>query len=69
MAEWLKAAVLKTVERLRVPGVRIPLSPPLIFSDAIMQKNKQSDIIMKVYQIDHVQLAMPAGEERLAWQF
>ncbi len=28
VAEWLKAAVLKTVERLRVPGVRIPPSPP-----------------------------------------
>jgi hypothetical protein len=28
MAEWLKAAVLKTVESLRAPGVRIPLSPP-----------------------------------------
>ena len=28
MAEWLKAAVLKTVERLRVPGVRIPPPPP-----------------------------------------
>ena len=29
VAEWLKAAVLKTVERLRVPGVRIPPPPPL----------------------------------------
>ncbi len=28
MAEWLKAAVLKTVDRLCGPGVRIPLSPP-----------------------------------------
>ena len=28
MAEWLKAAVLKTAERGTVPGVRIPLSPP-----------------------------------------
>jgi hypothetical protein len=28
MAEWLKAAVLKTVELERVPGVRIPLPPP-----------------------------------------
>ncbi len=28
MAEWFKAAVLKTVESLRAPGVRIPLSPP-----------------------------------------
>jgi hypothetical protein len=27
MAEWLKAAVLKTVERETVPGVRIPLPP------------------------------------------
>jgi hypothetical protein len=29
MAERLNAAVLKTVERESVPGVRIPLSPPL----------------------------------------
>ena len=29
MAEWSNAAVLKTVELARVPGVRIPLSPPL----------------------------------------
>jgi hypothetical protein len=31
MAEWLKAAVLKTVDALRYPGVRIPLS--LLFKD------------------------------------
>ena len=29
MAERTIASVLKTVEPLRVPGVRIPLSPPL----------------------------------------
>ena len=29
MAEWLKAAVLKTVVGAILPGVRIPLSPPL----------------------------------------
>jgi hypothetical protein len=28
MAEWLKAAVLKTAVRGTVPGVRIPLPPP-----------------------------------------
>lgn len=28
MAEWLKAAVLKTVVGASLPGVRIPLSPP-----------------------------------------
>src|ERR1700752_2481359 len=28
MAEWLNAAVSKTVVPARVPGVRIPLSPP-----------------------------------------
>lgn len=27
MAEWSNAAVLKTVEPLRVPGVQIPLAP------------------------------------------
>ena len=29
MAEWFKAAVLKTAVRETVPGVRIPLSPPI----------------------------------------
>ena len=29
MAEWLKAAVLKTVKGLRPSRVRIPLSPPV----------------------------------------
>ncbi len=32
MAERLKAAVLKTVESLRAPGVRIPLSPPISYA-------------------------------------
>ena len=32
MAERLIAAVLKTVEDLRPPGVRISLSPPAYFS-------------------------------------
>jgi hypothetical protein len=30
MAEWSNAAVLKTVVRSHVPGVRIPLSPQTI---------------------------------------
>src|SRR5580704_11301495 len=30
MGEWLKPAVLRTVELERVPGVRIPLPPPLL---------------------------------------
>jgi hypothetical protein len=30
LAEWSKAAVLKTVEGLSLPGVRIPSSPPLL---------------------------------------
>ena len=30
MAEWTKAAVLKTAESARAPGVRIPLPPPLL---------------------------------------
>lgn len=30
MAEWTKAAVLKTVILVRVSWVRIPLSPPVI---------------------------------------
>ena len=30
MAEWSNAAVLKTAEPVTVPGVRIPLLPPLL---------------------------------------
>ena len=30
MAEWSNAAVLKTAEPETVPGVRIPLLPPLL---------------------------------------
>jgi hypothetical protein len=32
VAEWFKAAVLKTVEAGRLPGVRIPSSPPTLYS-------------------------------------
>jgi hypothetical protein len=36
MAEWLKAAVLKTASRAIVTGVRIPLPPPfLVFSPGL----------------------------------
>jgi hypothetical protein len=40
MAEWFKAAVLKTVELERVPGVRIPLPPPFFLEepDGIMER-------------------------------
>jgi hypothetical protein len=30
MAEWFKAAVLKTVDGETRPGVRIPLPPPVV---------------------------------------
>ncbi len=36
MAEWSNAAVLKTVDRESGPGVRIPLSPLVVF--AILRK-------------------------------
>ena len=32
VAEWTKAAVLKTAVRVTVPGVRIPPHPPLYFA-------------------------------------
>ena len=35
----MKAAVLKTVERLRVPGVRIPPSPPPNSNEEIILKD------------------------------
>ena len=37
VAEWSNAAVLKTVERESVPGVRIPVSPPLAFIETRMR--------------------------------
>ena len=33
MAEWFNAMVLKTIEVARLPGVRIPLPPPVIFNN------------------------------------
>ena len=39
MAEWSIAAVLKTVEPARVPGVRIPLSPfKILYNKPIFSK-------------------------------
>ena len=46
MAERFNAAVLKTVERESVPGVRIPLSPPLLVMHRCHGPLKQ--------RIDHV---------------
>lgn len=47
MAEWLKAAVLKTVESFRAPGVRIPLSPP------VKQTNGAFNLIKVLLVDDH----------------
>ena len=38
MAEWLKAAVLKTVNGVTRSGVRIPLPPPVIIIRAVCIK-------------------------------
>ena len=38
MAEWFKAAVLKTVDGETRPGVRIPLPPP-VFSCGELRRN------------------------------
>ena len=35
MAEWSKATVLKTVESVRAPRVRIPVSPPFFLKKKI----------------------------------
>ena len=37
MAEWFKAVVLKTIEPGRVPGVRIPLSPPSAIDASLLR--------------------------------
>jgi hypothetical protein len=45
MAEWFKAAVLKTAVLGRVPGVRIPLPPPVnIFIINNLQDNTKSSV-------------------------
>jgi hypothetical protein len=38
MAEWLKAAVLKTVNGETRSGVRIPLPPPPTWPDTVMRR-------------------------------
>ena len=40
MAEWSKAAVSKTVNGFTRSGVRIPFSPPFIFSRPISGKKR-----------------------------
>ena len=41
MAEWFKAAVLKTVGSERGPGVRIPLSPPMLGDSSTREMLRQ----------------------------
>ena len=43
VAEWSNAAVLKTVVRLRGPGVRIPPSPP--YTNHIIIYNQQVTVM------------------------
>ena len=38
MAEWFKAHAWKVCVLLKVPRVRIPVSPPLLFKYIIMKK-------------------------------
>ena len=58
MAEWLKAAVLKTVDGETRPGVRIPLPPPENYlfhrwrahtskTPPVQQPNKMRDVTVK----------------------
>ena len=61
MAEWLKAAVLKTVDALRYPGVRIPLSlqkgflliskNPFLFSLPTFMKKTNAVRILESFNI------------------
>ena len=44
MAEWSKAVDSKSIVRLRVPGVRIPLSPPHILPCESNQIAKEKNI-------------------------
>jgi hypothetical protein len=55
MGEWLKPAVLKTVELERVPGVRIPLPPPFIYND----------IALDVSRLRWTQTEMPRPERQI----
>ena len=43
MAEWFKAAVLKTVVRSHVPRVRIPLSPQIETSSGVRDLEDKPD--------------------------
>ena len=58
MAEWFKAAVLKTVDP-KDPGVRIPLPPPLPLISAC--RLSRIVILIKPYKIIHPR---PHGESQ-----
>ena len=45
MAEWSKAAVSKIAISLRVSRVRIPLSPPSVFSFLISAESKYQQVV------------------------
>ena len=44
MAEWSKAVDSKSIVRSRVPGVRIPLSPPFVFILRLLVQEKKSPL-------------------------
>ena len=54
VAEWFKAAVLKTAVRESVPWVRIPPSPPFLLYSALKIKVKCKRKILHVYLYVHL---------------
>ncbi len=69
MAEWLKAAVLKTVSGGTRSGVRIPLPPPSLFKKNRSGLAVQSEIFVLVLpQEGPVRAALKAADHLLLEQ-
>ncbi len=52
MAEWLKAAVLKTASRVIVTGVRIPLPPPVGKKKELVRTRFRLEVVIFHFLLD-----------------
>ena len=77
MGEWLKPAVLKTVDGETRPGVRIPLPPPELFllreascmGSQVVSPNSEAAIWARLMQARKAELSPEAAEFLLAIDF
>ena len=52
MPEWPNGAVLKTADPARGPGVRIPLSPPLLFDVSVVTTTTPGGVVRESNRAD-----------------